>query len=91
MYEALIPAQTYLMASTISQGFEKVVNMASNATSDKKETDLQRDTVNVQDNKHLSTTDFGTKVATQDDWLRVVNDDRTGKHTITLCDLSFLA
>jgi hypothetical protein len=67
------------MASKISQGVENVVNVAKNATSDKKEADLQRDTVNVQDNKHVSTTDFGTKVATQDDWLRVVNEKRTGK------------
>jgi catalase len=67
------------MASTLSQGVEKVVKMANYATSDKKEADLRRDTVNVQDDKHFSTTDFGTKVATQDDWLRVANEDRTGK------------
>jgi hypothetical protein len=72
------------MASAISQGVEKVVTMASKATSDKKEADIQRDTVNVHDNKHFSTTDFGTKVATQDDWLRVVNEDRTGARVIKL-------
>jgi catalase len=70
------------MASTISQGVEKVVSMASKAT-DRKEADLQRDTVNVHDNKHFSTTDFGTKVATQDDWLRVVNEGRTGRHSVS--------
>lgn len=67
------------MATTISQGVEKVMTMASKKTGDKKEADLQRDTVNVHDEGHFSTTDFGTKVATQDDWLRVVNEDRTGK------------
>jgi hypothetical protein len=67
------------MASTISQGVENVVNVANNAISEKKKADLQRDTVDVQDKKHLSTTDFGTKVATQDDWLRVVSEDRAGK------------
>lgn len=51
------------MASTISQGLEKVVNVTNNAVSDKEEADLQRDTLDVQDNKHFSTTDFGTKVA----------------------------
>ncbi|ERF76056.1 Catalase A [Endocarpon pusillum Z07020] len=66
------------MASKISQGVEKVVTMASNGITDKKHADLHRDTVNIHDNKHFSTTDFGTKVATQDDWLRVVNDGRTG-------------
>ena len=72
------------MASPVSQGVEKVVTMASIATGDKKQADIQRDTVNVNDNNHFSTTDFGTKVATQDDWLRVVNDDRTGEQTMKL-------
>ena len=70
------------MASTISQGVKKVVSMASKAT-DKKEADIQRDTVNVHDNKLFNTTDFGAKVATQDDWLRVVNEDRTGMYSVT--------
>ena len=56
-----------------------MVTMASNGITDKKHADLHRDMVNIHDNKHFSTTDFGTNVATQDDWLRVVNDDRTGE------------
>ncbi len=74
------------MASSVSKRVEKVVTVAKHASNDKKEADLQRDTVNVHDEKHFSTTDFGTKVATQDDWLRVVNEDRTGKQAHTLCD-----
>ena len=73
------------MTPAMSQGqdvVEKVVTMATNDTSDKKEADLQRDLANVHDNKHFSTTDFGTKVATHDDWLRVVNEERTGEHTV---------
>jgi hypothetical protein len=67
------------MAATISQGVEKVMTMAGQVASDKKEADLQRDTVNIQKKGHYSTTDFGTKVTSQDDWLRIVSDDRTGK------------
>lgn len=87
MDSAITSSQTSAMASKISQGVEKVVTMASNSITDKKHADLQRDTVNVHDNKHFSTTDFGTKVATQDDWLRVVNDDRTGEDTDSLSNL----
>lgn len=71
------------MSSTISQGVEKVMAIRSNdksgnAPTDQKAADLQRDTVNVHDEGHFSTTDYGIKVSTQDDWLKVVNEDRTG-------------
>jgi hypothetical protein len=69
------------MASTISHGVEKVMTMASKATSDKKDADLRRDTVNVDENKEFSTTDHGTKISTHDDWLRVVRDDRLGRYS----------
>jgi hypothetical protein len=58
---------------------EKVLSMATKSTRDKKHADLQRDTLNVQENKEFSTTDYGIKIATHDDWLRVNNNDRIGK------------
>ena len=39
--------------------------------------DLQKDTVDIQDKQHM-TTDHGVKISNPDQWLRVVDEKKTG-------------
>ena len=66
------------MASTISSGLQKVVNMTG-AQTNAKLADLAKDTYNYSEDKNARiTTDFGTKVSNTDDWLTASNDDHVG-------------
>jgi len=66
------------MASTSSNGLQKVVNMNGAATDNPKLADLAKDTTNYDDSKHKMTTDWGNKISNTDDWLAVTTDDTYG-------------
>jgi catalase len=46
-------------------------------TADGKYADLQKDTVDIEDKQHM-TTDHGVKISNPDQWLRVVDEKKTG-------------
>lgn len=46
-------------------------------SADPKLADLQKDTVELDNKKHM-TTDYGIKISNPDNWLRVVDDKYTG-------------
>ena len=66
------------MASHISNGLQKVVNMNGAATDNEKLKDLSKDTTNYDESKHKMTTDWGNKVSNTDHWLAVSTDDKYG-------------
>ena len=66
------------MASSISSGLQKVVDM-SGAQTNAKLADLAKDTYNFSEDRNARiTTDFGTKISNTDDWLTASNEDRLG-------------
>lgn len=66
------------MASTITNGLQKVAGMAGVQTNAKL-ADLAKDTHTFAEDKNARiTTDFGTKISNTDDWLTVNNDDHVG-------------
>lgn len=46
-------------------------------SADAKARDLQKDTVELDNKKHM-TTDYGIKISNPDSWLRVVDEDHSG-------------
>lgn len=46
-------------------------------SSDAKVVDLQKDTVEIDDKKHM-TTDYGIKISNADNWLRVADENHSG-------------
>lgn len=46
-------------------------------SADPKLADLQKDTVDLDNKKHM-TTDYGIKISNPDNWLRVVDEKHTG-------------
>ncbi|OQE80727.1 hypothetical protein PENNAL_c0044G06187 [Penicillium nalgiovense] len=46
-------------------------------TADGKYADLQKDTVDIQDKQHM-TTDHGVRISNPDQWLRIVDEKKTG-------------
>lgn len=46
-------------------------------TADGKYADLQKDIVDVHDKQHM-TTDHGAKISNPDQWLRIVDEKKTG-------------
>lgn len=65
------------MENLAAAGVQKVKHAVESLTEDKKIKDLQRDTVDVHAPATI-TTDHGTKVSNTDNWLRAVDDHRTG-------------
>ena len=66
------------MASVIAGGLSKAQEAVQKAASkDKKLVDLGSETTTVDKNKHL-TTDHGVKISNTDQWLRSVDENRTG-------------
>lgn len=69
------------MASNIlASATEKVKIMAG--ASNQKIADLSKDTKDVHDESWRATTDWGTKINTHDDWLRVASEDKTGPNLL---------
>lgn len=50
-------------------------------TADGKYDDLRKDTVDIQDKQHM-TTDHGVRISNPDQWLRVVDEKKTGSSLI---------
>lgn len=46
-------------------------------STDTKLADLQKDTVELNNNQHM-TTDYGAKISNPDNWLRVVDEKHSG-------------
>lgn len=46
-------------------------------SSDAKVVDLQKDTVEIDNKKHM-TTDYGIKISNTDNWLRVADENHSG-------------
>jgi catalase len=46
-------------------------------TADGKKADLQKDTIDIHSKQHM-TTDHGVKISNPDQWLRVVDENKTG-------------
>lgn len=67
-----------IMASTVANGLQKVVNMNGAASHNPKLADMSRDFVNSEDQNARITTDFGQKVSNTDHWLAVSSEDRYG-------------
>ena len=67
------------MASTIlTTGLQKTAVDMTHSTNSKKVKDLAPNMKNAEDEKARITSDFGVKETTADDWLKVVNEDKTG-------------
>ncbi len=66
------------MASTVSSGLQKVMNMDGSASTNAKLADIAKDTYNTEDPNTRITTDFGQKVGDTDHWLSVSTEDRYG-------------
>ena len=66
------------MAAVIAEGLEKAHEAVKSAASkNKKSVDLERDMVDVTNNQR-QTTDHGVPISNTDQWLRSVDDRRTG-------------
>lgn len=66
------------MATAIAGGLHKAQEAVKSASSKgKKLVDLERETTDVHA-KTLFTTDHGVSVSNTDNWLRVMDDDRSG-------------
>lgn len=66
------------MAGKAGDGLRKVQDFISGLNPhDKKLADLSRDTADVHSTTPF-TTDHGTKVSNTDNWLRIVDDKKTG-------------
>lgn len=65
-----------MASQIIASASEKVKTMTGERT--QKVADLAQDTKDVYDNSHRITTDYGVKQNDTDDWLKVVNEDKTG-------------
>ena len=66
------------MASEILHTATEKVKESMSGQNSKKIAALQADTKDVHDKAWRITSDFGTKQASTDDWLTVVNNDHTG-------------
>lgn len=64
------------MASTISNGLQKV--MDSTASQNSKLADLSKETKDSHDSNAKLTTDWGSKVSDTDHWLTVSTEDQYG-------------
>ncbi|KAL5359048.1 catalase-like domain-containing protein [Aspergillus floccosus] len=66
------------MATTLAQGLQKAHQKVQDVSSkDKKLVDLEPDTVNVN-TKEPMTTDHGVRISNTDNWLRAVDNQRSG-------------
>lgn len=65
-----------MASQIIASASEKVKTMTGERT--QKVADLTQDTKDVHDKSHRITTDYGVKQNDTDDWLKVVNEDKTG-------------
>lgn len=66
------------MATVIAEGLEKAHEAVKTASSKNKKTvDLERDLVDVT-TEQRQTTDHGVPISNTDNWLRSVDDHRTG-------------
>jgi catalase len=67
------------MASTISNGLQKVINMNGAASNNPKLAQLAEHTVNYDNAQNARiTTDFGQKVSNTDHWLSASTEDHYG-------------
>jgi catalase len=67
-----------IMASTVSSGLQKAINLNDSTTNNPKLADIAKDTYNTEDTNTRITTDFGQKVGDTDHWLSVSTEDRYG-------------
>ena len=65
------------MAGIMSSTLQKAQHVIMGSTGGDKLNDLKQETKDMSDKGRL-TTDYGVKQMTADDWLRVVNKDKTG-------------
>lgn len=69
------------MAANIMQSVQNGVDTLAGAVGtqgSKKQQDMARDTKDYMDKNNRLTTDYGVKQSNTDQWLRVVNENRTG-------------
>lgn len=65
------------MTTSVTEGLTKVQGAVRSAVSNKKISDLARDTGDVHE-KTKFTSDHGVPISNTDHWLKVVSDDRGG-------------
>lgn len=70
------------IANNVKALGDNVSDSVGSMSMNKKVADLQRDTKDSHDTKQNTTTDFGTKVADLDHWLKTADDKGIGHHAL---------
>lgn len=74
--QLIAPPDDSMASQILAQATEKVQNMTGERS--QKVIDLSHDTKDVHDKSWRITSDYGVKQTNTDDWLKVVNEDKTG-------------